>query len=583
MIENNPRSQACLAVASDWLRNCSENHASCNPLTESQKKPKRLVYIGDGSRDPYLVDTATIYKPIKWLSLSYCWGEEEPSVKLTRDTICMLRSGIAMDKLDLTIQDAIFVTRALDIPYIWIDSLCIIQDLGGAEWQEQADEMNEIYGGSTVTLVVASSKAVTEGFLKDRQPQYIPIPSRPDPTTPSEAYLSPEWYNNEDSADGPWSSRGWTMQEGLLPNRLLYYTSSQMIWKCCKEERFERGVRRSLDDIVARHCHRTGDLSFESTWFWDLEMFMKFKLFKDYLPTSPIEPLSPDQEKFLLWYELIEVYSLRRFRDISDRLVALSGLAKEFSSTIQCSEYIAGLWRQDLVRGLMWCTEGASLTPQLSSMRTANNIFPSWSWASAGYESIRIDQHTKYAHPISRVQEVNVELVDRCQPFGMVKSGRITIAGPLKQLPILYNKAWRSTDESMSRLERYISEKLEMESSGAVDLRYSSPPGGHFAVLKMLADDSSLDLLVLEATGGVTNGVYTYWRVGTLTLNLPLPILYRTEATSPDWIALFDKAKHSLKTRLGFPFEEPQPLRSVQGLREELKENPWDIQTVTLV
>lgn len=442
--------------------------------------------------------------------------------------------------------------------------------------------MNEIYGGSTVTLVVASSKAVTEGFLKDRQPQYIPIPSRSDPTISSSVYLSPEWDENEDTADGPWSSRGWTMQEGLLPNRLLYYTSSQMIWRCCEEERFERGTRTSLDNIAASYI-RSVPVNFgECPWFWKLEMFLKFKRFKDcLLPTISLRTsLSCNSDIFRLWYELIEVYSPRRFTDISDRLVALSGLAKEFSNTIECGEYVAGLWRTDLIRGLMWRTKGASLTPRISTTGPPGNIFPSWSWASTGYEPIKIDGMTeRHVECISRVQDVEIDLVDRCQPFGMVKSGRITITGPLKQLPVLYNKAWRSADESMSQLERYISEKTYTESSGAVNPRCSSPLGGHFAVLQVLYGLDSIGLLVLEATGGVTNGVYTYRRVGTLTLHF-----YDIEdETPPDTIALLDELGNSLEARLGRPIEELWRYRFDNEVVEELEKDPWNTQTIMLI
>ncbi|KAI0103024.1 heterokaryon incompatibility protein-domain-containing protein [Nemania sp. FL0031] len=582
--EKNPKSQACLELASHWLRDCSENHDSCNPLTEGYNKPKRLIDVGGGSREPSLVDTGTLPRHIKWLALSYCWGGE-PSLKLTRDTICMLRSGVAMDRLDPTIRDAIFITRSLGIPYIWVDSLCIIQD-PGVEWQEQAGKMNEAYGGSTVTLVVASSKTVREGFLKDRQRQYIPITlfsgNISKITNSPDAYLSPEWDENEDSAGGPWSSRGWTMQEGLLPNRLLYYTSSQVIWRCCEEEKFERGGRKNLYNQTPRYedpCWRT-------EWIWNLDMFLQFKNLKDYYLTNSDSWWLSHSKVFGLWYELIEAYSPRQFKDITDRLMALSSIAKVFGSAIQCDDYIAGLWRPDLVRGLMWRTESASFTPSFYSTRTSNDIFPSWSWASIGYESIKI--HLKgvdYFAPLSKIQDVHIDLVDPCQPFGMVKSGSITIAGPVKQLPVLYNKAWRSTDETMSKLERYISQILERESSGAVNLRYSSPLGGHFALLQMLRSWDTLHLLVLEATGGVTNGVYTYWRVGTLTLCNADP----KRPASPKLIAVFDKRENSLLRRLG-PQQEGWRSKLLRahlcfvGLFEELKKDRWNIiQTVTLV
>jgi hypothetical protein len=108
---------------------------------------------------------------VEWLSLSYCWGGE-PSMKLTNDAMNALKNGIPLSNFDATIQDAVLVTRALGI--IWIDALCILQDRN--EWSEEASKMNEIYGGSTVTLVITSSDSVKNGFLKERDLNYIHIP-----------------------------------------------------------------------------------------------------------------------------------------------------------------------------------------------------------------------------------------------------------------------------------------------------------------------------------------------------------------------------------------------------------------------
>ena len=105
----------------------------------------------------------------------------------------MLRNGIPLNKFDPTIRDAILVTRALEITYIWIDALCILQD--GKEWSEEASKMNEIYGGSTVTLVIASSESVKDGFLKERDLNYIPVANPTDIAEVDRAklFLSPEW------------------------------------------------------------------------------------------------------------------------------------------------------------------------------------------------------------------------------------------------------------------------------------------------------------------------------------------------------------------------------------------------------
>src|SRR2546423_11726583 len=213
-IGKDPGSKASLAIASGWLRDCLKNHDSCKPPAGVQKWPKILINVGSETRNPFLVKISTSSQPVEWLSLSYCWGEEERFMKLTKDNMDMLRNGVPLNTFDPTIRDAILVTRALEITYIWVDALCIIQDHNAKDWIEQASKMNEIYGRSTVTLVVASSDSVTKGFLKERKLQYIPILSSgnrdresTDTESPAQVFLSPEWDRNEDKLNGRWSTR----------------------------------------------------------------------------------------------------------------------------------------------------------------------------------------------------------------------------------------------------------------------------------------------------------------------------------------------------------------------------------------
>ena len=451
--------------------------------------------------------------------------------------------------------------------------------------------MNEIYGGSTVTLVVASSNSVMNGFLKERELQYVPIlwssNLAGDSTytkSPAKVFFSAEWDENEDELNGPWSDRGWTMQEGLLPSRLLHYTSSQMIWKCCEEQRFERGITKRLHDELAEFLTYSDDTAFGSGWLWNLGTFMKFKRFRDYLPSNLDYPLLSEPETFRLWYDLIEEYTQRRFKRISDRLVAISGLAKIFSNTIRSHEYVAGLWRPDLIRGLLWHIKGTNLIPRQSSdsMRAVNNAFPSWSWASVGYEVVKNSRKNNNTfQALSRVEDVQIDLVDQRQPFGAAKSGSatITITGPLKKTPRLYNKEWKSAEASMSEFERHLSEIVEKESLGGVEYRYSSPPGGHSAALQMLGDVDLLDLLVLEATGEVSNGINVYRRVGVLTLRY----FPKGSVASPDLIARLEEFKTSRTARLSPKEESTKKQKASNHVVTELRREPWKTETVIIV
>ena len=584
IMEKDPASRKSFEIASRWLSNCVEGHSSCRPPTELQKPPKRLIHVGNETQSPFLVETFPDLQHVEWLSLSYCWGEKgEPSMKLTNDKMDEFKNGIPLAKFDATIQGAISVTRALGISYIWIDALCIIQ--GGNEWSEEASKMNEIYGGSKVTLVIASSESVKDGFLNGRDLNYIPVAYSTDLAEDHRAkvFLSPEWDDSEREYNGHWSERGWTMQEGLLPNRLLHYTASQIIWKCCEEQRFERGVTERVEDRISETLTYSdyGDIAFGSGFLWQLPAFLKFKRFKNHLPISLDYPLMSHPDTFRLWYDLVEDFTQRKFTEISDRLVAISGLAKIYSGMIRNPRYVAGLWKEDLIRGLLWHVEGSTLIPR----RSADNIsdsypaFPSWSWASVGYEAAKNGLKSDDSLPaLSEIENVQIVLVDPKDPYGAVKSGSVTISGPLRRLPRLYNKEWASAEASMSKLERHISEIVEKESQGSVAHKYSSPPGGRFSVLRMLGDAGLLHLLVLEATGRNPNGINVYRRGGILKLWYVDPSCY----ASPELIATMNKVETSITAQLGLYKETSKTQKIPSAVFMEVVRENWVKETVII-
>ncbi|KXJ89026.1 heterokaryon incompatibility protein-domain-containing protein [Microdochium bolleyi] len=382
---------------------------------------------------------------VRWLSLSYCWGTE-PSMKLTTDTLETMHNGIPLSRLDATIRDAIHVTRGLGIPYIWVDALCIVQDAKGTEWAEESTRMNEVYGGSELTLVVANAASVKEGFLGKRKLHYVRIGR----TTVGargrknrKVFLSRQWDEANDRPNAPWARRGWTMQEGLLPNRVLYYTSSQIMWQCCDKQIFERGMTKSLSGVTNRVRCLEGDLDFGSSWFWDGELtnFVRLKTFRRYLPTTWNSGQLSHPDTFRLWYALVAEFMPRDFTNISDRLVALSGLAEMYSRMIRCDG------KEDVYCEAIRSSQG-----------------------DVHCGAIRFIQED--IHPLSRIDAVHLELIDQRQPYGAVKHGSsIMITGPLKKVSRLYVSDWDKLDTKVTELERHLSGLVERDSAGVVDPR----------------------------------------------------------------------------------------------------------------
>ncbi|KAH7356439.1 hypothetical protein BKA65DRAFT_494709 [Rhexocercosporidium sp. MPI-PUGE-AT-0058] len=457
-----------------------------------------------------------------------------------------LKTKIPLDDFDTIIHDAVLVTRALGISYIWINALYILQDHN--EWSEEASKMNEIYGESTVTLVIASSDSVKNGFLKERHLNYIPITYSTDPAEDHRAklFVSPEWDDSEREYNGPWTER--------------------------VEDRISKTLTYS----------NYGEIAFGSGFLWQLPTFLKFKGFKAHLPTSLDYPLMSHSDTFRLWYDVVEEYTQRKFTKISDRLVAISSLARIYSDMIRNPTYVAGLWKEDLIRGLLWHIKGATLIPRgfADDVLNSHEAFPSWSWASAGYEAVTNDPKTNNSLcNLSEIEDTRINLIDPRDPFGAVKSGSVTIAGPLRRLLRLYNKEWRSEKASMSKLKRYISRIIDEENQGSVTHKYSSPPGGHFSVLQMLRGTGLLHLLVLEATGDILNGINVYRRAGILKLRY----IDRSCYASPQLLAEMKKMETSITARLDLRKKQGKARIHSNAVFMEVKRENWMKETVMVI
>ncbi|RYP13297.1 hypothetical protein DL767_010818 [Monosporascus sp. MG133] len=122
------RSDACLTAIRGWIDDCIDNHPLCQASGGGDTPlPKRVVDVGprDGSAAPFVYITKGESCP--YAALSHCWGKAY-LLTTTRGTIQARTRGLEWDKLSKTFREAILVTRDLGLRYLWIDSLCIVQD-----------------------------------------------------------------------------------------------------------------------------------------------------------------------------------------------------------------------------------------------------------------------------------------------------------------------------------------------------------------------------------------------------------------------------------------------------------------------
>ena len=101
-----------------------------------------------------------------YATVSYCWGGDK-FVKTTTATILQHQIGIEISSLGRTLQDAIRVARSLHIPYLWVDSLCIIQD-DAQDMAREIAKMSEYYENGYVSICASAASSYSEGFLGAR-------------------------------------------------------------------------------------------------------------------------------------------------------------------------------------------------------------------------------------------------------------------------------------------------------------------------------------------------------------------------------------------------------------------------------
>jgi hypothetical protein len=155
----NTSTEESLARAKTWISRCSREHESCQRPPE-EPLPKRIIEIEE---DKLRLLTETGGQFGSYIALSHCWGDSRSPCLTTTATIEVNTRGIAWTSLPNTLRDAILACRELRIRYLWIDSICIIQD-DDIDWKEESGKMAEIYYNSYLTICATSAQSDDGGL-----------------------------------------------------------------------------------------------------------------------------------------------------------------------------------------------------------------------------------------------------------------------------------------------------------------------------------------------------------------------------------------------------------------------------------
>lgn len=318
-----------MKLASTWMIDCF-NHKLCRETIGSL--PTRVIYIDENpSIAPRLVEPKG--QIAAYATLSYCWGKMG-QFQLKKANHLQFLNALPVQMLSKTTKDAIRVTRALSIKYLWVDALCIIQDSTEDKSRELA-VMGDIYSRSVITIGAANGDHAYAGLFAKRDPhQQRPCPVYEIETNGFKTQIFAE-LPRDDRQGTILDSRGWIFQEEVLSARTLKFCSDGLRWSCvtlCATETTPNG-----------NSHPSNKLDYRlKTWLHCPEWEPRWSNTSD-----------PKRRYFQDWYEAVSSFTVRDLTYPTDKLPALAGIATQVHN-LRKYEYLAGLWKQDLEYGLLW-------------------------------------------------------------------------------------------------------------------------------------------------------------------------------------------------------------------------------------
>jgi hypothetical protein len=407
-------SAASLNSVHRWIDECTRNHSLCKSLrlrsnADRTWSPSRLLDLTVRDEFVVLCEDFSWSESVRYATLSYCWGHKPSFLTLTEESLRRMKDkGTHIDALPTTFKEAISFCRRAGIYFLWIDALCIIQD-SKEDWSKEALLMSKVYRYPYVNLAATASENADGGLFRERNPldvnllrlklQYdgkaddYYVARRPFPASPRVL------------DESPLNIRGWVTQERFIAPRTVHFACDQLHWEC---------PELTACEIFPRGLKWKENFSRGNEW----REFSATAL----LPSFRSGEAQPNADDILkIWSQLVVYYTHGSLTFPSDKLVAISGLAKIISEISRDDHYYAGIWSSHLLTGLMW-----KVTELTGS--SGQYVAPSWSWAS-------INGVTDY--PNEWLGEPIAEVIDvftapkSDDPYGQLIGGCLRLKGLL--------------------------------------------------------------------------------------------------------------------------------------------------------
>ncbi|CAH0057394.1 unnamed protein product [Clonostachys solani] len=406
----------------DWISTCDKDHEVCL-VSSTVSLPTRILDLGgtdEEHADAKLRNGQN--ESGRYATLSHCWGGYQP-LKTTKSTLDAHTANIPFQDLPKTFQDAAITCRRLGIRFLWIDSLCIIQD-DDEDWQIQSAQMASIYENSTLTIAASSAQNATRGC-------FLPVPDRHAahtvawPGTLQQSSYSVSvyrsyphfsfWEGKHVQQQAPLLTRAWFYQERYLSRRVVHFTENELVWECqtvatcqCQSSHFEH-------------------LSSPSAEYTPMDVINRNQLRLQ--PKLPDHINHRDKRDADPWHLCVRAYSQLSLTFPKDIFPALAGLASKVQLLKPGARYCAGLWldlKTNNLNDLAWINEG------IPRSRQKRWRAPTWSWASvvecfpSWADWIDLDP----SHTYAKLLEAKVKSFG-LDPNGELRDAFIRVQGPM--------------------------------------------------------------------------------------------------------------------------------------------------------
>ncbi|KAL7794270.1 heterokaryon incompatibility domain-containing protein [Trichoderma ceciliae] len=454
----NTASDGAFQKATSWFRECNDTHANC-ATGETPEMPDRVLDIAAEDTASGVKLVCTNGKKARYACLSHRWGKE--TSQTTKENIESLCQEVPWDYLSSTYQDSITFMRKFSkwhqdeygeaIRYIWIDSLCIIQN-SKRDWLKHSLKMSEIYSNSSITLVESHGLNTEKRLFQESSSKHISKHVSIQDAEGNDHELNyrhtmyhPTFMIKDDNI--PVWKRAWVFQERLLSRRLLIFGPDELSWQCTGYHKCECG----LDELETQ----THKLMKE----WGDDIHLPLHSASSRRDMHQILGDNPSHSQLRqAWRLVVEAYSQLEYTYRSDTLYAIAGLAKSFDTRLGGKKYFAGIWYDELKKNEErehWEPQAETtldLLWRLAYLKDAQrNDVPepavpiSWSWAypecPVTYPFLNDEAVNQYSLVASIGGAVNVPRLpdDRGGPRGWVVDDMYTevppsaiiIAGPL--------------------------------------------------------------------------------------------------------------------------------------------------------